>query len=176
MLPALITTADMVAFGYPDVAPAYLVRASTRVRGYTEQRISPDTSSRAFHAAGPWLLPERPVASVTSVVDRLGFPVPFELKNQTVHPRRCSHSPVTITWAHGFDPLPDGLVEAICDVAARLADTPKSLSAGVRTEQAGGEAITWGADAARYSAELTAAEKSKIDKYFPRLPRTTHLI
>src|SRR4051794_10422968 len=88
MLPPLITSADMSGYGYDVVSDAVLARASTRVRRYTKQQITPGTSTVTLTGAGPWLLPQRPVNAVMAVLDRDGNTVStdrWELRGQFLH-------------------------------------------------------------------------------------------
>ena len=172
-LPPLATAADLTDFGYEDVPVALLLRASTRVRRYTRQEITPGTTTVTLHGVGPWLLPQRPVTEVTTVVDAEENQVEHELRGQHLHTRRCG--PLTVTWSHGFSPLPDELVELVCSIASRMASTPAGMHAGARTEQAGGESVTWGSDAYGGTTGLTETERAELDRLLPRLPSTVRL-
>ena len=172
-LPPLVTAADMAAYGYPPASDAVLARASARVRRYTGQQITRGTSTVTLNGVGPWLLPQRPVVAVTSAVDADGQPVAFEVRGQHVYVDGCP--PVTVTYEHGWDQLPDGLVEVVCQIANRLATQPDAVASGVRQESAGGEAITWSVEALEGSAGLTPAERKALDGFFPRWPRTVML-
>lgn len=171
ILPNLITEADLTAFGYDTAAVAKAAAASARVRRYTGQQITAGTSTIELNGTGPWLLPQRPVTEVTSVQDADEEDVEWALAGPYLSSNVCP--PLTVAWSHGFDPLPDELVELVCSIAARLASTPEGLSTGARTEQAGGEAVTWGADAYGGTTGLTSAERKGLDRIFPKRPRLT---
>lgn len=173
-LPPLATAEDMAAFGYEPVDDAVLLRASTRVRRYTRQQITPGTSTTTLTGVGPWRLPQRPVTRVIEVKDKDGNRVRWELRGSVLCSRSCA--PLTVEYEHGMDPLPDALVELVCQIASRIAATPAGLVAGVRTEQAGAETITWGSDAYAASSGLTDEEKEALDVLFPKLPRTVWLV
>jgi hypothetical protein len=171
-LPPLITADDLTEYGY-EAADSKIAAASARVRRFTRQQITPGTSTATLTGPGPWLLPQRPVVAVTELVDADGNAVDYELEGQRITSGACG--PLTVTWDHGFDPLPDGLIELVCAIAARLAGITTAMAAGVRTEQAGGESVTWGADGWSGTTGLTRPEREALREYFPKLPRTTHL-
>lgn len=178
-LPPLATAADMVTYGYPPADDAVLLRASTRVRLATpgRQQITPGSSTTVLTGIGPWLLPQRPVVAVTQVLDRDGVVVPaeqWELVGQHLKTAVCA--PLTVAWDHGYVDMPDELVELVCSIAARLAVVPATVAAGARTEQAGGETVTWGMEAFAGTTGLTSPERAALDRLFPRRPRTTVLI
>jgi hypothetical protein len=172
-LPVLATQADATAYGYPVIADTWYVRASARVRRFLRQEITQSTSSTVLSGSGPWLLPQRPVVAVTSVVDKDANPVTFEVDGPWLcAPRR---GPLTVTYTHGFNPVPDDLVELVCFIAARMSGVPDAVAAGARTEQAGAEAVTWGVEAFNASSGLTTGEEEELRKIYPRIPRTTVL-
>ena len=70
---------------------------------------------------------------------------------------------------------PEPLVELVCSIAYRLASTPDAVTQGVRNEQAGGEQVTWGADAYAGTSSLTSAEMTALDRMYPRMPHTINL-
>lgn len=171
MLPALATAADATAFGI-TVTDAALLRASTRVRAFVGQRISDGTST--VTARGTLLrLPQRPVRSITSVVDEDDNPVEYTLSGGGILEvqDRCE---VTVTYEHGFEDgsLPDELVEVVCTIAARLESVDPALASGVTQEQSGSASQTFGWDAWKANSSLTAEEKAVLSRLFPRVPRT----
>lgn len=178
-LPPLATPEGMTAYGYDQVSEALLARASTRVRRYTGQQITPGESTTSLTGVGPWLLPQRPVQAVTEVVDDHGNAVPpnrWELCGQHLHVHHGHvRTPLRVTYSHGLDTMPDELVELVCSIAARLGSVPAAMAAGATTEQAGGETITWGSDAYAGSTGLTSAEEKALATLFPKRPRTAQL-
>lgn len=173
-LPPLITPDDLAEYGYDADAAAKIGAASARVRRFTRQQITPGTSQATLRGPGPWLLPQRPANAITAAVDAGGHTVNAVLSGQYVTSPACG--PITVTYEHGYDPLPDELVELVCSIAARLASIPTAMAAGVRTEQAGGESVTWGADGWSGTSGLTRPERDALAAFYPRLPRTVHLI
>ncbi len=198
-LDPVITVETAALFGY-EVTEADLLRASTRIRAYTRQRITPGESTVTLGGSGPWLLPERPVVRVTAidgaevnlqpnqvpgasalagavVVNGPSDPTAWALRQ----PRLVGgflHAPgvdLVVTWQHGFDPLPAALAELVAQVATRLAATPDALLAGVTQENTGSEGISYGAQAAYAVAELTPGERAVLDRFYPPLPRTTRM-
>lgn len=190
MLPPLVTVQDASQLGY-CVSQAQIARASARVRGFTKQQITTGTSTHIVIGSKKYLLPQRPVQSITSVTDDQGFTVPssaYHLDGQFLHLPVCGTPWIAngpfyggekgffrVTYVHGFTTLPDELVELVCSIAQRLEDAPSGLAKGVRTEQAGGETVTWGADAFSAVTDLTTAEKTVLRRIFPALPRSVDL-
>lgn len=171
MLPALATTGDAESFGL-TVTDAALLRASTRVRSFVGQQISDGTST--VTARGTLVrLPQRPVRSITSVVDEDDNPVEYTLSGGGVLEvqDRCE---VTIEYVHGFEDgtMPDELVEVVCTIAARLESVDPALASGVTQEQSGSASQTFGWDAWKAQSSLTAEEKAVLTRLFPRVPRT----
>lgn len=176
-LPPLATADDCITYGYPLLDDAVLLRASTRVRRHTRQQITPDTTTTVLTGVGPWLLPQRPVVAVTEVLDSDGEVVDpdlWTLSGQHLETKVCP--PLTVTFDHGYAELQDELVELVCAIATRLAAVPDAVAAGARTEQAGGETVTWGVEAFAGTVDLTTAEKTALNHLFPRYPRTAILL
>src|SRR5690606_17891848 len=142
-LPLLATAADLEDYGYaaiPDeVLHEMLLRASARVRRYTRQRITAGTSTVTLPSS-PYKLPQRPVRAVNSVATAEGVPLGYTLNaGGVIEVAGCHDGPVVVDYDHGFETLPDELIELVCSIASRLASTPAGMHAGARTEQAGGE-------------------------------------
>lgn len=169
MLQPLATPADATAYGYPDVAPEWFARASTRVRRYLRQEITRGTSTAKLSGRGSWLLPQRPVIAVLSVAGKDGKPAGYELDGPVLTVSGCG--PFTVEYDHGYEVIPDGVVELVCAIASRMAQMPDAVASGARTEQAGGEAVTWGAEAYRASSGLTDDEKDQLRDLFPLRPK-----
>lgn len=165
ILPPLVSASDFTDYGYDPAAAAKANAASARVRRFTGQQITPGTSTVTLTGSGPWLMPQRPVVEI---VDASAGS--WRLDGQWLH---AGCGPVTVTYLHGFDPLPDELVELVCSIASRLHGQSDAMAAGVRTEQAGGESVTWGADAWSGTTGLTRPEMEALRRIFPRYPRTT---
>lgn len=171
MLPPLATEADATAFGL-TVTDAALRRASVRVRAYVGQQITYGTST--ITGEGPtFRLPERPVVSVDTVEDSDGT----ELTEGTQWVLAPGGTLVTnmvdtltVTYTHGMAQPPDALIELVCTIAARLDSTDDSVAAGVQQESSGSVSQTFGWDAWKGIAELTAGEKAALDRLYPKLP------
>lgn len=173
-LPALATAEDMEAFGFDPVEDALLLRASARVRRYVRQQISAGES--VVKVFGPdYRLPQRPVRDIEYVRTLDGNDIPYELVAGG-YLRICSERTVEVSYSHGFEQIPDDVVELVCGIASRLSKTPDSVAGGAQTEQAGGESVTWGSDAFGGTTGLTRAERAELDRLFPRLPRTVHVV
>ena len=170
---ALATQVQATAYGYGTIAEGYFRRASARVRGYTRQNITSATSTISLRS--PFLLPERPVTSVSSITytdadgstATLTADTDYTIEGQYVIAPDYQYKYLTVTYTHGFETLPDELVEVVCAVAARMAATPSGLASGIASESADGEQITYGSDAFGGVTELTSAEKRVLDRIFP---------
>jgi hypothetical protein len=167
MLPALATTLDAEAFGLTVTSEA-LLRASMRVRSFTGQQISAGTSTVTLR--GPVSrLPQRPVVSVTTVLDEDGEAVEYEMNGSQITAE--STGLLTVEYDHGYadGSYPDELVELVCTIAARLEGQSDALAAGVTQEQSGSASQTFGMDAFRAASSLTSEEKAVLNRLFPRL-------
>lgn len=74
------------------------------------------------------------------------------------------------------DPVSDELVELTCAIAARLGNVPDAVAQGVQqTQQSAGpfqQGATYGWDAWKAQADLTAGERAVLKRMFPPIPRT----
>jgi hypothetical protein len=174
---------DLVDFGYVDSdgVPSgwqMLPRASERVRRFTDQTVTYVEDDEVV-LYQPYRLPQRPVVSVSSVKNSDGEEL--DASDWTLKPAGFldisqNTGPVTVTYSHGFETLPGKLTELVCSIASRMAASTDSLAQGVRSEQAGGEMITYGADAYAGVTSLTSEEKVSLDRLFTRLPRTVDIL
>lgn len=167
LLPSLATTFDAEAFGL-TVSSEALLRASTRVRSFTGQQISAGSSTVTLR--GPVSrLPQRPVVSVTSVVDSEDVAVEYTMNGSQITAE--STDVLTVMYEHGYadGEVPDAVVEAVCTIAARLEGASAALTQGVTQEQSGSASQTFGMDAFRAVSGLTSEEKVILKGLFPRL-------
>lgn len=117
------------------------------------------------------MLPEWPVTDVTDVVvdgdaweadwyewsEYLGI---VYARNGRIFPRRPQI--VSLTYTHGWDPVPPPIVEAVYKRARRGLN---SDGRDVRTEQLGAYSVTYASLAAGVSAGLTTDEERVIRRY-----------
>lgn len=172
ILPNLVTTQDFTDYGYDPAAAAKAASASARVRRFLRpQQITAGTSTTTVTGDGPWLLPQRPVREVTSVTDANDSDITYTMDGPWLSSDSCA--PLIVAYDHGFETLPDTLVELVCAIAVRLAAIPTAMAVGARTEQAGGESITWGADGWAGTTGLTRPEMEALRKIYPVYPRRT---
>jgi len=186
-LPDIATSGDLARYGYSTAAYTMLPRASARVRGYTGQDITSGTSTVSLRY--PFLLPQRPVVSVTSVThtDDAGTVTTLSTDSYSLENQRIVLSEswtsdtddglspfqvyrdelLSVTYTHGYTTLPDELVEVVCSIANRMYSAPAGMASGIQSEAADGESITWGSDAYGGVAELTGAEKRVLDRVLP---------
>lgn len=175
-MPTLTALADQTAatsYGYSTIASGMFARASARVRGYTRQQISTGTST--VLARGPIVvLPQLPVNAITSVTDVSDPDVPVLLSDDEYQLRAGGTLEVpnyggnlSIVYTHGWATLPDDLVELVCAVASRMANSNAAAASGVQQETGGSESVTFGFDSYNAIAELTTGEKRMLDRIFP---------
>lgn len=171
MLAQLASTTDATVYGV-TTTDAALRRASTRVRAFTGQQISAGTSTIVVR--GPVVrLPQRPVASVSSVLDEDGVAVSaddWSLNGQTL--TLPTSGRFTVEYDHGYGEVPDGVVEVVVTVAARLGSTDSTVASGVVQETSGSVNQSFGWDAWKAVSGLTTEEKAVLSRLFPRVPRT----
>lgn len=158
-----------------------LAGATAAIQRYCRLTIELATSTDVIFA-GNWgadlVLPEVPVVSVASVeVDgdtwtvnedyhlhgrilRRGAPSVvhqsrFDLEGSRLANWGGSNVAITVTYTHGFDPVPDDIRLMCVAIAARGWDSPS----GVQAESIGNYSVTHGASALLGGATLTRDEK-----------------
>jgi len=171
----LADQADATAFGYGTIATGMFARASARVRGYTRQIITADTST--VKVRGPVVvLPQQPVTSITTVKD-ISIPTePYTLEAEewVLRSGGILETPdyggnLEVEYDHGFATVPDEVKEVVCGIASRLTQINAAAASGVQQESAGSESVTFGFDSYRAIADLTAGEKAVLDRLFPKV-------
>lgn len=173
MLTNLADQTAATAYGYGTIAAAMFARASARVRGYTRQVITAQTTT--ITGRGPIIqLPERPVNTITSVTDVSDPANPHALTSDewTVRAGGVLETPgyggnLTVVYTSGWATLPDELIELVCGLASRLTNLVPAAASGVQQETGGSESVTYGFDSYNAIAELTTGEKRVLDKLFP---------
>ncbi len=165
VLPPLATAADLATrlgrtFTEAETlrVQALLDDASAVVREFTRQDITRDTTTDTFtmrradpvlhRCAGLVTLPQRPVIDIESVsVD--GTPtLDWWQEGQEVllrawtwdRPPAANRAPqVTVTYTHGWDPVPGAIKTIVMQAANRVLVNPSQ----VRSETVGGESVTY---------------------------------
>ncbi|MFJ1650101.1 hypothetical protein ACIOC2_01535 [Streptomyces sp. NPDC088337] len=169
MLPPLATSADAAAYEYQlpaGRAEGLLARASARVRRAAGRgAITAQTSEvRLPVTRGTVTLPGAPILSVSGVRavgedgsqgeqiawvwggdERLA--VPHNLVSQ-----------VDVIYRHGFEVLPDGLVELVCQVAFRLSQQPAQGEGMLRTASVDDAAFTYASEQIAAAGDLMPGE------------------
>lgn len=161
---------------------------SAAIRREARQQISRNTSTiKVTSRAGRLALPEHPVVSITSVIDYAGHAITYSwyagwgeivvdssmlLNSWEVEPFSFSNPtlPATVTYVHGYNPVPDDILGVACSMAARaLGATP--TDAGVTSESLGSYSVTYGSAAAAGGFGMLDAERAIVRAYRrPRLP------
>ncbi len=182
-MPTLANLADQTAataYGYGTIASGMFARASARVRGYTRQQISTGTST--VTGRGPIVtLPQLPVNAITSVTDVSDPDVPVLLTDDEYQLRAGGTLEVPnyggnleIVYTHGWATLPDELIELVCAVASRMANSNAAAASGVQQETGGSESVTFGFDSYNAISELSKGEKAMLNRIFP--PRASVVV
>jgi hypothetical protein len=121
-----------------------------------------DTVTLYGDATDRLLLPAAPVVTVTAVTldgDPLTPGTHYRVRRDAGILRRIGGvwpdwAEVSVTYSHGYDPIPEEIEEAVIDQARTI----YRVQPGVQTVQAGGESITYGAQAAiGVTSQWTAA-------------------
>lgn len=175
MLANLADQDDATAYGYGTISAAMFARASARVRGYVRQQITAGESTIVVRGPAV-LLPQRPVVGIVSIIDRITDPdVPYTLEDDEwiIRPGGLLETPrfggnIEVTYEHGFETVPDELIELVCGVAARLAGVNPAAATGVQQETGGSESVTYGFDSYNAISELSTGEKRVLDRLFPK--------
>lgn len=188
-LPSLATVADLATLlgrtftpEQEQQAQALLDQASSVVRAYVRQDITRATTTDTFtmRRADPLLhrcggvvtLPQRPIVDITTVlvdgVETLDWwldGVDLLLRAWSWdHPPAAHQSPqVTVTWTHGYDPVPGDIQAVVMQAANRVLVNPSQ----VRSETVGGESVTYliPSTGEALGVLLSRTEQKVLDRY-----------
>jgi hypothetical protein len=165
VLPPLATVADLATLlgrtfteEQELQAQALLDQASAVVRSYVRQDITQATTTDTFtmrhvdpllhRCAGAVTLPQRPVVDIGTVLidgtethDWWQDGNDLLLRSWTWDQPPAAHRPpqVTVTYTHGWDPVPAEIQAIVMQAANRVLVNPSA----VRSEMVGGESITY---------------------------------
>jgi len=172
----LADQSDATAFGYGTITAGLFARASARVRAYVGMEISAGTATVTVRGPSV-LLPQRPVTSVTSVKDASD---PDNLVTLTTDEWVLRAGGVLevpayggnleVAYSYGWSTVPDAVVEVVCAVASRMANSSAAAASGVQQETGGSESVTFGFDSYNAISELSTGEKRALDRLFPKRP------
>ena len=170
---------DATGYGYGTIAAGYFARASARVRSFAKSRgVSLDPNTYTVTMRGPsGRLPNRPVRSITSVsdVEIPSDPVALDSDLWTLRTGGVLEVPLyggnlSVVYAGGYLTVPDEVVELVCAIASRMANTAAAASTGVQQETGGSESVTFGFDSYSGISDLTTGEIRSLGRMFPLLP------
>ncbi|MFD7886891.1 hypothetical protein ACFV3O_00045 [Streptomyces albidoflavus] len=189
VLPSLVTVAELAALlgrtftpAQEAQAQALLDQASSVVRAYVRQDLTRETSTLtvSMRRADPVLhrcgglvtLPQRPVVDVESVsVDGVstqdwwqeGQEILLRSGAWSSPPRAHRPPQVTVTYTHGFDPVPGDIKAIVAQAANRVMVNPGA----VRSETVGGESVTYliPATGEALGVLLSRTEQRVLDRY-----------
>jgi hypothetical protein len=177
-LDPLATPEDATGYGYTlgDTATVELARASVRIRRAAGQPITPSVVTIRLRADGRRVqLPAPPVMEVqsVSVVACDGTTTPLDGWQWTgtdlLLPRHCPED-IEVVYRRGWDPVPDGVVELVCAVADRLANTARGMDVGIRSQQIDDYQVTYAAEQVQTAGDLLPGEQTALDKALGRVP------
>ena len=164
-LPALATVADLATLlgrtftpQQEQQAQALLDQASSVVRAYLRQDVTLATTTDTFTmrrvdplrhgCAGAVTLPQRPIGAVTDVEINGVATVHWWLEQNELllrpgswaHPPAAHQPPqVTVTYTHGWDPVPGDIQAIVMQAVNRVLVNPSQ----VRSETVGGESVIY---------------------------------
>ncbi|MEU9400545.1 hypothetical protein [Streptomyces sp. NPDC048242] len=173
MLPSLATPADAVSYGYELPAArsdGLLARASARVRRAAGRAITAQTSEvRLPVSRGMVRLPGAPIVAVYGVreVDEQGqqgdqVAWVWSGGEKLAVPDHLVHQ-VDVTMRHGFEVLPDGLVELVCQVAFRLSQQPAQGEGMLRTASLDDASFTYASEQIAAAGDLMPGERTALE-------------
>jgi hypothetical protein len=189
VLPSLVTVADLAArlgrtltSAQELQAQALLDDASSVVRAYVRQDITRATTTDVFtmRRADPLLhrcggvvtLPQRPVVDVASVSVNGTATADWWQEGDEIlvrawawdQPPAAHRAPqVTVTYTHGWDPVPGDIQAIVMQAANRVMVNPS----GIRSETVGGESVTYLIPAVGeyLGVLLSRTEQKVLDRY-----------
>lgn len=189
VLPPLATVADLATLlgrtfttEQEQQAQALLDQASSVVRAYVRQDITRATTTDTFtmrradpvlhRCSGLITLPQRPVVDITEVkvdgtVSADWWQEGSELlvRGWTWDLPPAAHRPpqVTVTYTHGWDPVPGEIQAIVMQAANRVIVNPS----GIRSETVGGESVTYLIPAVGeyLGVLLSKTEQRVLDRY-----------
>jgi hypothetical protein len=175
----LANQTDATSYGYGTIASGMFKRASARVRLYAKSRgYSVDPATYTTTVRGSIArLPNRPVRSITSVTDVEDSSDTYVLESDEWVLRNGGilETPgfggnLSVVYLGGYATLPDEVVELVCAVASRMANTAAGAASGVQQETGGSESVTYGFDSFTGISDLTKGELASLGRMFPTLP------
>ncbi|MEU9310866.1 hypothetical protein [Streptomyces sp. NPDC048256] len=189
VLPSLVTVADLAALLGRTFTPqqelqaqALLDQASSVVRAYVRQDITRATTTDTFtmRRADPLLhrcggvvtLPQRPVVDIASVeVNGTATSDWWQDGSDLLvrawswdQPPAAHRAPqVTVTYTHGWDPVPGDIQAIVMQATNRVIVNPS----GIRSETVGGESVTYLIPAVGeyLGVLLSRTEQKVLDRY-----------
>lgn len=175
----LANQSDATSYGYGTIGAGYFKRASARVRRFALARgYSVDSASFTVEVRGSVArLPNRPVRSITTVTDiedaddeYVLEADEYQLRNGGILETPNFGGQLEVVYDGGLASLPDDLVELVCAIASRMANTAAGAASGVQQETGGSESVTYGFDSYTGISDLTTGEIQSLRRMFPVLP------
>lgn len=179
MTTPLATPEQAAGYGYtlPDgTAEQLLARASVRVRRAAEQPITPSVVTiEILPESAAVELPAPPVIEVQSVdvVADDGTTTPLTgwwWDGTHLMLPDCPGSRLRVTYQRGWDPVPDGIVELVCQVASRLGSTPAGMDVGIRSQTIDDYSVTYASEQMQVAGDLLPGELAALRRELGAVP------
>ena len=151
--------------------------AAFRIAAGGQQIAEATSTARLKVRNGKVRLPQRPVSTVSAVVDTNGNAVSFDyVMGDTVtvavqvpdawawEPYRNGLQAVDVTYTHGFAEVPDDVVEVVCQMAARALGRPADQS-GVTQTSLGDASQSFGPAGSAGAVGMLADERAVARAY-----------
>lgn len=172
-LPPLATAADAIFYGYTlpvDRVDELLARASVRIRRAAGQPITPSTVTLQLAVEGTTVeLPAPPVITVQTVsaVARDGTLTVLTgwwWDGEHLNLPDCDTLRAQVVYQRGWTLTPDGVVELTCQVADRLAETPRGMEVGIRERAIDDCREVYAAEAVQAAGDLLPGELTALQR------------
>lgn len=151
--------------------------ASAAVRRYIPQEIEAGTSTVTLKVRrGKVRLPQRPVNTITTVVDENANPVLYTILDDVITvspnvpdtwawvPWANGYQTVTVTYTHGYATIPDDIIGVVCSIAIRALGR-KPEDSGITNESIQGYSYSLGTAGAAGGFGMLPDEKAILDVY-----------
>lgn len=168
-------------------AEKLLLQAANKIRSYTRQNFDHVTTTDKVRAIGNLVrLPQRPVVAITGVklIDYLGneWPVPaygfdgidrldLALYGTILNlPEAVSlegywSGTVEVTYEHGYETVPQEIIDLNAELVARIFNSPTQGAVGVRAQGVGPYNVSFDPATSGGMITLTAEDRATLDRY-----------
>jgi len=147
-------------------ANAYLQDASALFIQRAVQKFEQGESTvRLFPRDGVVRLVQRPVIEVTEVTDIDGIAIDFTFDGHQSIYDLGAYTPVTVTYEHGSNTIPDDVVAVVAGMVARTLSINPDAASGVQQQTVGPFSQSYAAWAVGGQVMMSPAEAKVADAY-----------